>query len=295
MDHELSPYPTSLFETKHLFRKADKAKLLDALRGHLTTHSAGAGLLDSKVEVEHYVLDGGSLLHRLKWTEGRTYDSIAEMYASFAVNQYGNATVIFDGYSEGPTTKDNTHKRRRGNQFGNRVHITDATVFSGNKEDFLANDANKQDLIHLISRHMRAKGCHVIQAEGDADVDIAKAAVLAAESKSTTLIGEDTDLLVLLLFHTPADDVGKKINFHLDKKNPTVMYDVKVIKQILGDELCTNMLFLHAFTGCDTTSRIYGIGKKSVLHKFINEDQILKACGNEFCSPDKLESDIEQC
>ena len=42
-------------------------------------------------------------------------------------------------------------------------------------------------------------GCMIIQAEGDADVDIAKAAVNIANAHSTTLIVEDTDLLILLL------------------------------------------------------------------------------------------------
>jgi hypothetical protein len=48
---------------------------------------------------------------------------------------------------------------------------------------------------------LKQKGCHVIQAEGDADVDIVKAAVSMSGYKSTTLIGEDTDLLILLLYH----------------------------------------------------------------------------------------------
>ena len=64
-----------------------------------------------------------------------------------------------------------------------------------NKEDSLSNQANKQALIHLISERMRERGCHVIQAEKDADVDIVKAAVSMASFKTTTLIGDDTDLL----------------------------------------------------------------------------------------------------
>ena len=60
---------------------------------------------------------------------------------------------------------------------------------------------NKQALIKLIANCMQQKGCHVIHAEGDADVDIAKAAVTASSYRSTTLIGEDTDLLVLFLYY----------------------------------------------------------------------------------------------
>ena len=109
---------------------------------------------------------------------------------------YGNATFVFDGYSGDPTTKDKTHKRQRQNQVGNRVTISKATIFSGKKEDFLSNDANKQDLINHYTEHMRERGCQVIQAEGDADVDIVKAAVSMAFFQTTTLIAEDTDLLI---------------------------------------------------------------------------------------------------
>ena len=63
-----------------------------------------------------------------------------------------------------------------------------------NKEDSLYNQANKQSLIRLISERVRERGYHVIQAEEDADVDIVKAAVSMASSKTTTLIGENTDL-----------------------------------------------------------------------------------------------------
>ena len=55
---------------------------------------------------------------------------------------------------------------------------------------FLSNGMNKYALIKLISGRLREKGCHTIQAEGDADLDIVKAAVAMSAYKSTTLIGE---------------------------------------------------------------------------------------------------------
>ena len=53
-----------------------------------------------------------SLMVRLKWKERSTYRSIAEMYASFTVDNYGKATVVCDGYTGRPSTKDNAHQRR---------------------------------------------------------------------------------------------------------------------------------------------------------------------------------------
>jgi hypothetical protein len=106
---------------------------------------------------------------------------------------------------------------------------------------------------------MRDRGCHVIQAEGDANVEIVKAAVATSSYKTTCLIREDMDLLVLLLHHASSN--GKKIYFRLDEGGPTTVLDIKVIKQVLGNDICSNLLFLHAFMGCDTTSQIFGIGK----------------------------------
>ncbi len=37
---------------------------------------------------------------------------------------------------------------------------------------------------------------------------------------------------------------------------------------MLGQDICSNILFIHAFLGCDTTSRLYGIGKGTSLSKF---------------------------
>ena len=87
----------------------------------------------------------------------------------------GKATVVCDGYTERPSTKDNVHQRRCP-QVTNKVDISIATQFVG-KKDCLANNIHKQALIKLIANCMQQKGCHVIHAEGDADVDIAKADV----------------------------------------------------------------------------------------------------------------------
>ena len=178
MKYELSPYPPSLFEGKNLLRKPDKEPLLHAVRNHVNSSNDAIQVIP---KTDHYVLDGGSLIHRLKWTDGSTYNSIADAYASFTVDVYGNATLVFDGYDGGPSTKDNAHQRRTRTKVTNKVDISDATKFVGKKDDFLSNDMNKHALIKLISGRLREKGCHTIQAEGDADLDIVKAAVAMSE------------------------------------------------------------------------------------------------------------------
>ena len=223
---------------------------------------------------EHYVLDGGSLLHRIPWTKGDSYGEIAESYADFTIRHYGLATVVFDGYTRGPSIKDNTHERRTRHKVCPVVIFTAETKFVGKKEDFLSRPTNKQNIIDMISVKMQKKGCHVINSLGDADADIAKVAVKAAHYGVTTVIGEDTDLLVLLLFYANADI--KDLYFRSDKPScAKIAYHINSLQARLGKNTCCQLLFVHAFTGCDSTSPIFGVGKKTAFEKIINGHSVM--------------------
>ena len=87
------------------------------------------------------VLDG-SLLHRIKWTEGSTYSSVAETCASFTAERYGDATVVFDGY-KGPNTKDSTHERWKTTALKNTVNNTEAKNLWERKRTFFPMKAAK--------------------------------------------------------------------------------------------------------------------------------------------------------
>ncbi|KAK2141962.1 hypothetical protein LSH36_1011g00013 [Paralvinella palmiformis] len=66
------------------------------------------------------------------------------------------------------------------------------------KNEFLSMGNNKQMLINIISSSLRDIGCDVINCEGDAECEIMHPAIAASEYGSTTLIGEDTDLIPIL-------------------------------------------------------------------------------------------------
>ena len=67
-EYELSPYPPSLFEGKNLFRKPDEGPLLHPVRSHDT--SSNDAIVQVIPKTDHYVLDGCSLINRLKWADG---------------------------------------------------------------------------------------------------------------------------------------------------------------------------------------------------------------------------------
>ena len=217
--------------------------------------------------------------------EGNTYSSIADRYASFVINHYGNATVVF-GYCGGPSTKDNMHQCQKF-YVGNKVDVSDAAKFSEKKEGFLPNDINKQAMIKLIGSCLQERGCC------EANADIVKAAVTMSSYKSTTLVGEDTDLLILLLYYANDDCKDLYFRSNRDQMNSHV-YNIKILKQLLGNDVCTDLLFAHAFTGCDTTSRVFGIGKKTVFNKIGNRSPKLQSCSQTFCTPNMTQVSIEE-
>src|SRR6218665_2494064 len=136
------------------------------------------------------------------------------------------------------------------------ISFTADTEFLGKKDEFLSIGSNKQKLIWF-----RKMDCLVMNAQGDADVDTVKAAVETSRLHTTTLIGEDTDLLILLLHYVKPR--CKSLYFRSDKTTGKAkVYNINYLKEMIGNDLCSQLLFIHAMTGCDTTSRIFGVGKE---------------------------------
>ena len=60
-----------------------------------------------------------------------------------------------------------------------------------------------------------------LQAEGDADVLIVKTAIDSAVTHPTVLVGDDTDPLVLLCYHTKAE--GKDLYFRPEARAKLIL------------------------------------------------------------------------
>ena len=86
--------------------KPQKPALADAIWAKLPSDATGP-----KGEVQ-YVLDGGSLFHRITWPRGcPKYREICDMYFQYVTGKYDAAVVIFDGYKQS-STNDMTHQRK---------------------------------------------------------------------------------------------------------------------------------------------------------------------------------------
>ena len=90
-----------------MFRPADKTALANAIWS-LGNCSIQEQISDSV----KYVIDGGSLLQRLPWTYGETFGGICKNYVEHVKRKYCSASVVFDGYLNGSSTKDCAHQKR---------------------------------------------------------------------------------------------------------------------------------------------------------------------------------------
>ena len=260
--YELSSYPPALFDRKDVMKTANKPVLADAMWELVSPNAPGPSEDDCV-----YVIDGGSLIHRIPWQKGSTYDTIYQNYMNYVKRRYRNPVTVFDGYNDGPSTKDSTHLKRVRKQM-TEVHFIGSSVMNVKKEAFLSNKKNKQSFIIQLSNVLEQNGCQTIHARGDADVLIVQTAIQAASTSNTVVIGDDTDLLILLCYYTPIDS-SHKVYFRPEAKTGTHKlprcWNIQHTKDILGACVSENMLFGHALLGCDTTSRVFGIGKGVAL------------------------------
>ena len=143
--------PPALFDNFGLMRKANKPALADAMWSQHKPQSS------PEPSDTVYVLDGGSLLQRLPWPLA-TYKEIANMYSAYVVKKYGSATVVFDGYPSGPSTKDFKHQRRTKGHKEPVVSFTEDMVCKGPKDKFLSNRINKPSFISVVGRYLDATG-----------------------------------------------------------------------------------------------------------------------------------------
>ena len=91
------------------------------------------------------------------------------------------------------------------------ANIIKETRFDGKEAAFLSIEWNKQQLLTITVKQLTEIRYTVCQAEGDGDVGIGKTAVNSAILHSTPVLGESTDLVMLVLHYNMED--GKMFVF----------------------------------------------------------------------------------
>lgn len=265
--YELCCFPASLFHTNRQMRTGDKAELI-----HYILKLAPLCVVPSLPATGlQYVLVGGGLLHKFTWPKHITYAEICEMYVRHVKVSYGQALVILDGY-HGPSTKDEAHCRRTGSEVGACGSVSGEMRLTTTKNAFLGNSANKQALDKKVSLLSTQTGMRITTCE---------IACSSSKEKPTAVIAEDSDVFKLLIHRANAD-------FDLYMVMSKQIVSIKTLKKKLDPYLSRSLLFLHAISGCDTTSRPYGIGKVTVFKKV----SALRNSVDTFTSPLSSKKDV---
>ncbi|GBN64441.1 hypothetical protein AVEN_243947-1 [Araneus ventricosus] len=140
------------------------------------------------------------------------------------------------------------------------------------QEKFLANPKNKDRLISILVNKFSSLNMACKKADKDADCLIVNSALaLAPTHPSVVVIGEDIDLFVIL--------IGIFTFGHVYFLKPGKL---KIAEKIfsphtaLEKTIADNILFIHAMSGCDTTSALFNYGKMKFVHTLKNNHDLLK-------------------
>ena len=273
--YELSSSPAALFTDDGRMRESKKNKL-----AFLSFDLAGPAAIVKKTDIEEsaLVIDGGKLIHLVSyaWKKGSKFNSIINAYLShikqtLQTNNQTACTVVFDGYLNA-STKDHTHQARYPTR-SLEIQVTSDTVFDSKKDLFLSNPLNKQKFINLLSAELKNHGISCINCEEDADTEVVKAAIMMSRQRKVTVWADDADITVLLIHKIFEEQDGTLNTIYQDRVGK--IYNLFHVNQRIPQSLQKSLLLVHAFSGCDTTSSIFGHGYKAITKEKLprNYDQ----------------------
>ena len=264
--HELAPYPMSLFKDGKM-RDGGKSKLKEHLLKNVPM------ILQRESDEKEIVADGGALLWTVDWKRGEKFEEIFNKYTN-KCKLIGAKNLVFDGYEK--STKCEARNKREKSNSQTVVIQTDSSCLS-DRSTFLKNYENKANLIQHLMEFLPKKGIRALQAPADADTKIVATALEIIEegkAEKVEILADDTDILCLLIHHCAKSKSDRIIlsNF-VSSKSSSKLKERYHIKDVIKhhDKVTSDyILFVHAMSGCDTTSAIYNLGKKTVLQKLID-------------------------
>lgn len=114
------------------------------------------------------------------------------------------------------------------------------------KDKFLLNKENKNSFLQVLTDLMNSRNFLANQADADADYLVVKTELKPLISPNVVIIGEDTDLLVLLLHH------WHNIFFMIEKNvKIRKIWDIQKVKTNMPRNITECHLSIHSFLGCD--------------------------------------------
>ena len=287
LSHPLGPIPWSLATADGSLRKTNKCGLANYLLKNISP-------ADTIPSPSACIIDGMSLVQKVKG-EHKTFKQLAEHLLKSALLTGASShriDVVFDVYNT--LSIKNAERNRRGSEESIKVkNITGGqTIHQWRK--FLCCAENKTSLVEYLVKEWRSPSlrnklidkelyvtckaeCYHITGESsetahdlhcsqeEADTRVLLHAKHAADKgiKAVIITADDTDILVLALAFK--DDIRCSVFQQRGTQARHHYIDIGKVVLQHGADMCTALIGLHSFTGCDTTSAFAGKGKVKPL------------------------------
>ena len=296
--HENQREPPSLSNGGNL-TTGTKSALLNCL-----PCMADSGRSPAAQEASVVVLDMSAIIHIVKPQRANVFGDYTHIHLlPFLESQMTKTTTrldaVWDTYPAA-SIKSQTHAKR-GEKDGRRTRVSPKIPIpkGSDWEKFLKESKNKSELFQYLSEQLVQKTSnakyHLFTTKGEFTLSNKPADVTtlspcyheeadtrmmlhlrhAAEEGHTKayLRTVDTDVVVLSIYHFHQLNLSELwVGFGSGK----TFRDIPIhhISQQLGPRRSEALLFFHAFTGCDVTSAMFGVGKKTAWKAWVEFPQV---------------------
>lgn len=265
-----------------------------------------------------HIFDGMALVFIIQLRKYNTFGDFAEAFFKYITSFYSRSNVeridvVFDRYDDISIKSMESKRRAKDSKPVEMKILGPTTRVPGNIKNFICSTSNKRELVRVICRsatdyvklnknqEMVISGgfdeeatCFKIQGSVaskvlelrsnhiEADTRMFVHAFNAVKPGSQIIIhSSDTDVFILAIHFWPklknhnCSGLWMKVT---SKKTPTLA--CHLASDFLGEEITSVLPALHAFTGCDSTSKISSKKSAYTQVKLLYAQNALKPLGN---------------
>lgn len=262
-NYELASSPLSIFDDSGI-RQHNPSPLFD----YFDKIKGQSNIAFTDKDSDFFV-SGDFILGQVAWSSAQTFGEIIEQYVQHILHYYGrmNVRIFFNG-----STRSYDFPSQRQTIGSKEVLFVNHIKVAGKQTQILSNENNRLRIVDCLIKRLNQENIRVVQAEYKSDRIICKDAVIAAKnngSKNVVIVGDEIDLLVLLIHH------GKSNNIFMLRpgKKTTKTSHIAVIQSALGNAK-ENILTINAISGTPNISAFYKKGKVSFLKNVLSNSEI---------------------
>ena len=319
MKTENSKNPPSLSD-KGKLRAGTKSQILGCLPG-MPAHGRNPTVKQASV----VILDMAAVVHIIKPQRANVFGEYTAMHLlPFMENQMNMCTTridaVWDRYPQ-DSLKNQTRVKRLGETAARRTRVLKNVPLPKGRDwqAFLKVSENKDELFKFLSDELvnatSTSDYYLLTTKGELvlsnkSVDLSDITPTDHEEADTRMMLHlhhavmsghkkaflrtvDSDIVILSVhFFTAFQDLGLTelwIGFGSGKTYTDI--PIHEVSLQLGPNNCKALPFFHAFTGCDTTSSMLGIGKKSAWNAWMNFPEVTETMVTLTENPQELTED----